>query len=295
MRLTPTELDRLTIFTAAELARRRRAKRWRLTYPEALALLCDEMHEAAVRRQLVRVAVEGEAGQRDGLGAFTRHQRRAAREPLQYILGSAGFYGRNFKVNRDVLIPRPETEGLVEKVLQWIDAHPHTQRVLDIGTGSGCIAITLALERPNLQVTAVDVSETALAVARENAETLGATIIPLLCKEGSAQPGEVYDIIISNPPYIPAAEVPTLQPEVSQFEPHLALAGGDDGLEIYRQIVQTAPACLVPGGLLALEIGVGQRNFLAELADNTGGLGPINCSNDLNGIERVVMWERNEA
>lgn len=218
-------------------------------------------------------------------------KRRAAREPLQYILGTAGFYGRSFIVNRDVLIPRPETEGLVEKVLQWIDAHPQTQRVLDIGTGSGCIAITLALERPQLQITAIDISEAALAVARQNAEALGANII---VTPGS-DPGSSFDVIISNPPYIPAAEVPGLQPEVSQFEPHLALAGGDDGLAIYRQIFAAVPHCLAPGGLLALEIGVGQRNFLAELADNTGSLGPINCSNDLNGIERVVMWERNEA
>lgn len=214
-------------------------------------------------------------------------QRRSKREPLQYIQGYTNFFGRRFNVTPDVLIPRPETEQLVAHTLDWLDAHPNATRVLDFGTGSGCIAITLALERPSLQVTAMDVSETALAVARGNAETLGVNIqfvTPDLIR------GPV-DLLISNPPYIPESEIVGLQPEVSRFEPHLALSGGEDGLAFYRQLLQDAPSLLTKGGALAIEIGAGQGDAIAALAAMVGCWKVPVRHADLTGTERILIFD----
>lgn len=238
-------------------------------------------------------------------------QRRGQREPLQHILGHADFFGRRFSVTPEVLIPRPETEQLVAKALEWVDAHPNATRVLDFGTGSGCIAITLALERPNLRVTAEDVSEAALAVARKNAEMLGAAIIlrhprsEFQILAGTQSSGvtsgsppalyshcgdDKFDLIISNPPYIPSDEIAALQPEVSQFEPHLALDGCKDGLAFYRRLLQDAPALLKPGGELAVEIGLGQRAAIADIASATGCWQTAKCHTDLSGTERILFF-----
>jgi len=192
----------------------------------------------------------------------TQVQRRGKREPLQYIMGYTEFYGRRFSVTPAVLIPRPETEQLVARALEWLDVHPTATRVLDFGTGSGCIASTVALERPQLQVTAVDASEAALEVAQRNAKQLGATItLTTGCRIMSGM--TAVDLIISNPPYIPSAEISKLQPEVAQFEPKLALDGGEDGLAFYRQLLQDAPTQLNTGGALLIETGLGQHADIA--------------------------------
>lgn len=213
-------------------------------------------------------------------------QRRSKREPLQYILGHTDFFGRHFEVTPDVLIPRPETEQLVARALEWLDAHPQATRVLDFGTGSGCIAITLALERPALQVTALDVSEAALEVARGNIEKLGATRVIL-----STANDKCFDLLISNPPYIPSTEIADLQAEVSRFEPHLALFGGKDGLSFYRQLLQDAPSQLSPGGALALEIGADQGNAILDIATAVGKWQTPKRYNDLSGVERIMIFE----
>lgn len=236
-------------------------------------------------------------------------QRRSRREPLQYVVGHTDFFGRRFCVTPDVLIPRPETEQLVARALEWLDAHPQATRVLDFGTGSGCIAITLALERPQLQVTAVDTSAAAVAVATNNAKILGAEldwISPPLTGEGQGE-GEIqrvhpltlalshrergFDLIISNPPYIPATEAGALQPEVVRFEPHLALFGGDDGLAFYRQLLSNAADQLQPGGALALEIGAGQGDAILDIATAVGKWQTPRRYNDLSGIERIMIFE----
>lgn len=242
-------------------------------------------------------------------------QRRGKREPLQHILGHTDFFGRRFSVTPNVLIPRPETEQLVAHALEWLDAHSTATRVLDLGTGSGCIAITLALERPALQVTAVDVSEAALAVARKNAEKFGASIIlrhphsefqvlagtqSSCTTSGSPPPlqtlcgDDVCDLLISNPPYIPSGEIDTLQPEVSRFEPRLALDGGEDGLAFYRQLLLDAPSIVKSGGALAIEIGMGQRSAIEALAAQTASWGTATCHMDLAGVERILIFERKD-
>lgn len=211
--------------------------------------------------------------------------RRAHHEPVQHIIGKHEFYGRDFIVNRLVLIPRPETEHLVEAVL---GLDPEPQRILDIGTGSGILAITLALELPQATVTATDISTTALAVARKNAEELGAhervrfvasDLFAALCDER-------FDCIVSNPPYVATTEA--LESQVRDFEPASALYAGEDGLAVYRRLIPGAIEHLEPGGLLLLEIGHGQRNAVeALLGENR--FQDIRFANDLQGIPRVAI------
>ncbi len=217
-------------------------------------------------------------------------QRRVRREPLQYILGYADFFGRCFRVTPDVLIPRPETEQLVVRALEWLNAHPSATQVLDFGTGSGCIAITLVLEQPQLRMTATDVSEGALAVARENAGRLGAPIaIHHPCSDNTK-----FDLVISNPPYIPTAEIPQLQPEVAQFEPHLALDGGKDGLAFYQKLLSFAAGQLRPRGALIVEIGEGQTNAILDIATTAGKWQTPQCYRDLSDVERILFFERKD-
>jgi release factor glutamine methyltransferase len=250
-------------------------------------------------------------------------QRRARREPLQYIVGHTDFFGRRFAVTPDVLIPRPETEQLVARALEWLDAHPQATRVLDFGTGSGCIAITLACERPQLHVTAMDVSEKAIKVASQNAASLGVSLVqvtggtergphfrqqpsPVIHLSSESNAGDAdkwgasvtgpvtchyYNLIISNPPYIPSKEIPGLQPEISQYEPHLALDGGDDGLAFYRQLLSDAAIQLRSGGALVLEIGDDQGDAILNIATAIGKWQTPKRYNDLSGIERIMIFE----
>ena len=217
--------------------------------------------------------------------------RRAAQQPLQHLTGVQEFFGLELHVTNDVLIPRPETEHLVESVLDWARARrdPHLN-VVDVGTGSGAIAIALAAVLEHASVTAIDLSAAALAVARDNAERLGhAKRIEFL--EGDllaplAGASATFDVVASNPPYVALEDVPTLAPEVRDHEPALALFAGRDGLDIYRRLIPQALELLRPGGLLALEIGFGQRDALAELLANWQSL---RFADDYAGIPRVAL------
>jgi len=208
------------------------------------------------------------------------HQRIKG-EPTQYVTGRQEFYGREFRVTRDVLIPRPETEHLVEAAL----AHG-AENILDIGTGSGAIAVTLALET-QVRVTATDVSAAALRVARQNAAALGARVDFVACDLGAAFAEGSFDLVVSNPPYIAERYRAGLQAEVRDHEPALALFGGEDGLAIYRRLVPEAIRLLRPGGWLMMELG--DAHAVREIC---AGWNDVEIVNDLAGIPRVLVARR---
>lgn len=217
--------------------------------------------------------------------------RRRRHEPIQYITGTQEFYGLPFHVTSAVLIPRPETEHLVEAVLERVP-HDRPLEIADIGTGSGAIAIALALHLPYARLTALDLSPSALEVAQTNASTLNASsrirfaLSDLLDSLPPQQKLQHFDAIVSNPPYVPLADAAGLHPQVRDHEPASALFAGDDGLDIYRRLIPQAHAALKPGGLLALEIGHGQRDALAELLSGWNEIGFVN---DLQAISRVAL------
>lgn len=224
-----------------------------------------------------------------------RLARRLAREPVQYVLGHADFFGLRLLVSPAVLIPRPETEELVEDVLRRL-AFTNDPWVLDVGTGSGAIALAIKHKRPDAEVFACDVSEDALAVARENAERLGLEIT--FCHADALEPAfadgvpATFHAVVSNPPYVPAAEAPTLAPEVRDFEPHAALFVPDaDPLVFYRALAGHAPRLLRPGGHLVCEThadyGTAVRDLFAE-----AGLREATIRRDLAGRERIAaaVW-----
>jgi len=217
-------------------------------------------------------------------------QRRLAGEPIQYITGETEFYGLPFRVTRDVLIPRPETEHLVEKVLE-LATHFFAPRILDVGTGSGCIAVSLAHGIPHAHITAIDLSASALAIARENAKINGVEVRFIKGDLLVPVAGERFEIVVSNPPYVASADRDTLSVEVRDFEPALALFAGEDGLEVYRRLIPAAFNALVPGGFVVLEIGHGQEQEIRALL-SANGFENIECINDLQGIPRVVCVRR---
>jgi release factor glutamine methyltransferase len=220
-------------------------------------------------------------------------KRRRAREPMAYIRGSREFYGRDFKVNAHVLVPRPDTEILVEVTLRRTHALSLSARGLDLCTGSGCVAVTLARERPLFSMFASDISEDALRVARDNAQRLGAYRIAFVKADlfdGHAWPHR-FDFITANPPYIPSAEIASLMPDVRDFEPRLALDGGEDGLAFYRRIVAQAPSHLRPRGVLAFEVGAGEAQDVAALMREHGFVDVL-VEKDYARIERVVSGAR---
>jgi release factor glutamine methyltransferase len=250
----------------------------------------------------------------DALRALTA--RRAASVPLQHLTGTQEFFGLRLRVTPDVLIPRPETEHLVEAVLDWLKGwhYRHIPRILDVGTGTGAIALALAKHIKHVRVTASDISLPALDIARENARRLGldrsdpgwedfpkikfvqsdllsAFSLPSDPFTGRMLP--IFDVIVSNPPYVAEADAPTLAPEVRDHEPHLALFAGADGLTIYRRLIPQAHAALQPGGLLAMEIGFGQRDALAELlAHPIQAWQNVRFVDDYAGIPRIVLANR---
>ncbi len=215
---------------------------------------------------------------------------RASREPLQYLLGTQCFFGRAFKVDPRVLIPRQETETLCELALERMKPY-HAPRVLDLCAGSGAIAVTLKLERPEAAVTACDVSAEALAVARENAHANGADVRFLSGDLLAPVSGERFDVIACNPPYVESGLLPGLQPEVLR-EPRAALDGGPDGLVFYRRLAADAPACLCENGSLLLEAGDGQAARVKALLSDTGAFADIGVRRDLYGLERFVVARR---
>ena len=201
-------------------------------------------------------------------------KRRGNREPLQHIIGTTQFCGLEFAVNRHVLIPRPETEILAERAWRYLQQRAEklkTTRALDFGTGSGCLAILLAVKCPTSEIHAIDISAQAIAAARENANRhTGATRIKFHHGDGFAalEPKEKFDLIVSNPPYIPSEEIPTLEPEVRDYDPKLALDGGGDGLDFYRMLSQQAPSRLAEGGRLMLEFGEGQAEKVRAIFES---------------------------
>ncbi|HYJ18526.1 MAG TPA: peptide chain release factor N(5)-glutamine methyltransferase [Burkholderiales bacterium] len=212
-------------------------------------------------------------------------KQRSVGQPVAYLTGKREFYGREFRVTPDVLIPRPDTETLVEAALERL-APKTTLQLLDLGTGSGCIAITLSLERPSTRITAVDISQSALRVARENAQALGARIELLQGVWFGPLDGRQFDLVVSNPPYI-AADDPHLQRGDLRFEPAMALAAGMDGLDEIRRIVSGAAAFLKPGGWLLFEHGHDQAGACRDLLDSAG-FGKLVSLPDLAGIPRVA-------
>lgn len=217
--------------------------------------------------------------------------RRLRREPVQYIIGSQEFYGLPFRVTPAVLIPRPETEHLVEAVLERVPQdRPVT--IADIGTGSGAIALALTQHLPLAVVYALDLSPAALDVAKDNAAALGFEsrvkflLSDLLSGLPADQQNGFFDAIVSNPPYVPAGDAAQLHPQVSQYEPVTALYAGEDGLSIYKRLIPQAHDALKPDGLLAMEIGHGQHDAIAGLLS---GWREVSFVNDLQAIPRVAL------
>lgn len=222
-------------------------------------------------------------------------RRRSTREPLQYITGEAAFRDLTLCLDRRVLIPRPETEVLVGEVLGWATARGlEAGAALDVGTGSGAIALCLATEGPFAKVVASDASADALEVAAENTARAGAGEVVEL-RHGSLLEvvggGEEFDVIVSNPPYVPEADRATLMPEVRDHEPEAALFAGDDGLSVIRSLVEGAAEHLRPAGLMALEVGEGQAAAVAALLRERG-FGDPRVALDLAGRERIVLATR---
>lgn len=225
------------------------------------------------------------------------HQRRRAGEPIAYLTGVREFFGRTFRVDARVLVPRPDTEVLVETALARSRHLSLSARVLDLCTGSGCVAISLARERPTTRVLGVDISPDALAVARENALRLGAMNAgfvrsDLFAALRAGRAGRArFDLITANPPYIAEDEIETLQVDVRSFEPRLALVAGADGLDVVRRIAAEAPEFLDEGGVLAMEVGAGQAPAVRPLFERAG-FTAIETMRDLGGHERVVSGVR---
>ncbi len=224
-------------------------------------------------------------------------RRRALREPLQYILGAQEFWGLEFRVTTDTLIPRPETELLIEAVCEQLGKPASPVTLADLGTGTGCLAVTLSMLYPAARILATDLSSAAMDVARFNAarhgvagriEFLEGDLIEPLSSLGL---NHALDGIIANPPYVPDTELDQLQPEVRDHEPRLALNGGRDGLDYYRRILPRSLDFLRPGGRLFLEVGIRQAIPICAMAERIGW-GMDRVKKDLAGIDRVIVLEK---
>ncbi len=253
---------------------------------------------------LVRSANEAPETFKDTLDALV--SRRQQREPVAYLLGEKEFYGRTFRVDRHTLIPRPETEGLVDAALAWLggralrasgspshvaEGRQSPIRVIDIGTGTGCIAITLALETAALPppvIHATDISAGALAIARDNAARLGATAVTFHSGSLLAGVSTPVDLVVSNPPYVSTRDRGALEPDVAEHEPHTALFAGEDGLDVIRRLIPVARRTLSPGGALMMEIGVDQSDAVSTDLEAEGFVA-IERLQDLRGVPRILV------
>jgi release factor glutamine methyltransferase len=223
--------------------------------------------------------------------------RRVRREPMAYILGEREFWGLPFKVSPAVLVPRPDSETLIEAVLSLMPDRARTLRILDLGLGSGCLLLTLLREYPQARGVGLEASAEALAVAQENANALGVADRAQLIAGDWRRPGWAeallqalggpFDLVVSNPPYIASAAVPKLMPEVSSFEPRLALDGGAEGFDAYQVIIAASPRLVTAGGFMAVEAGEGQASEITRTFA-AAGLTPRPPWKDLGGIDRVV-------
>lgn len=221
-------------------------------------------------------------------------QRRAHHEPVAYILGHQAFWSLDFYITNDVLIPRPETEGVVERALDLIK-ECGAPRILDVGAGSGAILISLLHERKDAMGVTVDISETALAVARENADRIGVTDrMRAVTSDFTKEIKGCFDLIVSNPPYITETAMRELPETVDKFEPHLALRGGVNGLDAYHRIIDDLPRLLRPNGIVVFEIGYDQADAVMDLLAKRG-LVEIGLDQDLAGLDRVVFAKKNCA
>lgn len=250
----------------------------KLTRSQLLANLHDELSEADLGQ--FKAAVELHA---DGT-------------PIQYIIGSEEFYGRTFFVNEEVLIPRPETEELIYYTLRKLPAvfmEGQKLRLADIGTGSGAIAITMKLEKSNLSVTATDIADPSLEVAKKNAESLGAEV--QFVQGDLLQPlinmNQKVDILLSNPPYIPNDDQKSMSVVVTGHEPHRALFAGIDGLDFYRRFMEQLPLIMEVPGLICFEVGTGQGQAVADLLKRTFPAAEVSVVNDINEKDRMVFAE----
>jgi len=252
-------------------------------------------HALAMTREQLIVMADSPLGAESAERFQSLLVRRLQREPVAYIIGRQEFWSLDFQVTRDVLIPRPETERLIEVVLllaaQLSSDNP--LRVLDIGTGSGAIAVSIATESPSAEIFATDISPSALAIARTNA-TLNGVVERIIFWCGDlyaaiADQKAQFDLIVANPPYVRRAEIATLKPEVSQWEPNAALDGGADGLDFYRRIAAQAGQFLTPNGSIALEIGAGMGAEVLPILIQSGPFQEAKIVHDYAGRERVAV------
>ena len=255
---------------------------------EAQVLLAEAAHVDRAALLAGSIDISGDAAARFD----ARIARRLRHEPIAYILGHKEFYSLDFEINADALIPRPHTETVVDTVLEFIAGKQKT-RMLDIGTGSGAIAIAVAANAPGVSVVATDISEAALDLAKRNAARNGVADrirfvrADLFHSLDRAPALGIFDLLVSNPPYIVDREISALEVDVRDFEPHLALRGGSDGLDFFRRIATQARQHLARDGLLVLEVGAGQDTAVTEILDKAG-LHPMRVINDLDGTARVV-------
>jgi release factor glutamine methyltransferase len=220
---------------------------------------------------------------------------RSTGKPIQYIMGYKEFMGLRFYVDKSVLIPRCDTEVLVEHIIKHSQSRKDRINILEIGTGSGCIAVSIAYYAKNAYITAVDISKDALKIARQNAQSCGvgdrinfihSNIFEELNRD---RYGGYFDVMVSNPPYIPTEDIKILEKQVSEYEPQLALDGGIDGLNFYRMLAKGARPFLKEGGLWAVEVGYNQSSKVREILKNNGSYDGISFLKDLSGIDRVVL------
>lgn len=254
-------------------------------------LLLAQASQLTIEQLVARGTDEAPAAVVDAVRALTA--RRVRREPMAYILGKREFWGLSFKVSPAVLVPRPDSETLIEAVLSLMPDRGRAWRILDLGVGSGCLLLTLLREYPQALGVGLEASPEAMAVAQENARALGVAGRTTLLAGDWRTPGWIdalggpFDLVVSNPPYIVSAAVEALMPEVAGFEPRLALDGGADGLDAYRVIAAAGPKLVTSGGFLAVEGGEGQALEISSLFA-AAGLTPRPPWKDLGGIERVV-------
>lgn len=224
--------------------------------------------------------------------------RRSRREPLQYIIGRQEFWGLEFTVTHNVLIPRPETELLIETAINILRDANKQAMIVDLCTGSGCVAVSLAKELANARIFAVDKSSQALAVARENAQRHGVSDRIRFLEGDLYAPLEeldirgLVDVITANPPYIRSGDLPMLQPEVRDYEPELALIAGTEGTEVQQKIIESATDLLEKHGTLIMEMGMGQAEILKRMIDEVGTYDKPEILKDLAGIDRVLVVKK---
>ena len=243
----------------------------------------------ALRVEARRALQPAEAGR-----YVARLRRRMNREPLQHVLGTAPFRHVTLRVGPEALVPRPETEVLAEWAMELIPSGVASPLVIDVGTGSGCIACAIAWERPGVRVMALEASPRAVALARDNVAALGLTgrVSVEVSDVFSALPAVVADVVVSNPPYLRDGLIATLSPEVSRYDPRIAIDGGRDGLAVIRRVVADAPARLASGGALVLETAGGEQVGAVLALMQAAGLTDVRTRRDLAGVERFVAGRR---